>query len=273
MAIFVLIFGLIPGVACRERFQNINRKQVSLLQALKATLTNRPFVVILVMRFINVLGGTLFAALVAYVGIYSVCQGDKQLYNEVIGGWNGIAGFILGWALVPLAAPITRWLGKRRGIILCYGLMAISAVLTPFYMRPGNPYLWFGVGLAFAPVTTVLGNLLASVMPDICDLDELIHGERREGLFSAVMSFMTKLESSLCIGLGGGLLALSGFNQHLLQQPPDVLEKMRFYAFTPLIAGALVMFAASCFFPLNKKKMDEVRAQLDARHALNKGAS
>lgn len=268
IAVFILVFGLIPGFACRERFENINRAHVSIWKALKATLTNRPFIIVLLMRFTTVLGSSLFGALAAYVCIYSVYRGDKQWFNQVSAGWNGIAGFILGWAMVPLAAPITRWLGKRRGIILCCGLMAISALLTPFYMRPGCPYLLFAVGLAFMPVSTVLGNLLASVMPDICDLDELIHGERREGLFTAVMAFMTKLESSLCIGLGGGLLALSGFNQHLQQQPQDVLDKMRLYAFTPLIVGALGTFAVACFFPLNRKTMDDVRAKLDERYAL-----
>jgi GPH family glycoside/pentoside/hexuronide:cation symporter len=109
--------------------------------------------------------------------------------------------------------------------------------------------------------------MLASVMPDICDLDELEHGERREGLFTAVLSFMTKLESSLCTGLGGALLVISGFDAHLLQQPQVVLDKMRLYAFSPMIIGTILTFVAACFFPLGKKKMDEIRAQLDARHA------
>jgi GPH family glycoside/pentoside/hexuronide:cation symporter len=268
MAIFVLVFGLIPTFACRERFQNINRTHVNVWKALKATLSNKPFIVILILKFINVLGTSLFGALSAYVCIYCVCNGDKALYNKIMGGWTGIAGFILGWIMVLVAAPITRWLGKQRGLILCYGLMAVYACILPFFARPGNIYIWFGITiLFFLPANIILVNLMASVMPDICDLDELAHGERREGLFTAVISFMTKLESSVCIGLGGGLLALAGFNQHLAAQPLEVLDKMRFYAFTPMITGAILTFIVAWFFPLNKKKMDEVRTQLDIRHA------
>ena len=266
IGVFVLVFGLIPVFCCTERFQNMNRKNVNIWKALQATMTNRPFIVILAMRFINFLGAALYTALSAYVGIYSVCYGDKHLFNEVMAGWIGIAGFLLGCALVPAAAPITRWLGKRRGIILCNGLVLVFAVITPFIMRPGQLYLWFGATVLFMPATAVLNNLLASVMPDICDIDELAHGERREGLFTAVISFMTKFESSICTGLGATLLSLSGFNQHLAQQPQAVLDNMRLYAFTPLITGAVLTFTASCFFPLGKKMMDEVRAQLDARH-------
>ena len=169
--------------------------------------------------------------------------------------------------MVPFAAPITRWLGKRRGLIVCSGLMCISACLTPFIMQPGYVYVCFAYGLLFAPAAAVLGNLQASIMPDICDLDELEHGERREGLFAAVLSFMTKLESSLVTGLGGALLVWSGFNAHLLQQPQGVIDKMRLYTFTPMIVGSLLTFIVICFFPLGKKQMDVVRAKLDARHA------
>lgn len=267
LSILILMTGLIPVFCCRERFASSNRKHVNLLMALKETLKNRPFVVILLMKFINVLGGTLAGALASYVVIFSVCGGNKMLQSEVMGGWNGIASFIMGWCMVPLAAPITRWLGKRRGIVICYGISVISACITPFVWAPGNVYGVFIMGLVFMPSGAVLGNLMASVMPDICDLDELTHGERREGLFTAIMSFMTKLESSICTGLGGLLLTYSGFDQHLAQQPEAVIEKMRFLTFLPMIAGAVLTFVAACFFKLNKKQMDDVRAQLDARRA------
>ena len=267
MAAMVLVFGLIPVFCCRERFQNINRTHVRLWPALKATLKNRPFAYVLALRIIGMLGGTLYASLMFYIGVYSVFGGDKEWYALLISGGYGIAGVVLGWALIPLAAPITRWLGKRRGLIIGYGFAVLGAVLTPFFTLPGRPYLWFWFGFAFFPASFVLNNLLASVMPDICDLDELAHGERREGLFTAVMSFITKLEASICTGLAGWLLVLSGYDQHLIQQPQAVLDKMRLYAFAPLIAGAIVTFIVVCFFPLKKELMDSVRSQLDARHA------
>lgn len=267
MAAMILVCGLISVFTVNERFQNINRSHVPLLPAIKATLKNRAFVVVLIIRAVSSLGGTLGGSMLAYITIYCVCKGDKELYNAVVGGWNGIIGFVLGFALVPLAAPITRWLGKKRGIIICYGIMALASLAGPFLARPGFLYIGFIFGLCMSPVETVLGNLMGSVMPDICDVDELEHGERREGLFAAVMSFMGKLQSSIIGGMGGVLLVLSGFDQHLLQQPPEVIHKMKIYGFTPIILSAFLTFIAVCFFPLSRKKMDEIRAKLDARHA------
>lgn len=263
----VLISGMISVFASQERFQKINKHHVSIWPALKATIKNRAFFSLLILKSINAVGATLAISMSFYIGIYSVCNGDKELFNQVISGWTGIAGFILGFVLVGVAAPITRFLGKRKGLIICYGLLAVQAVLTPFVATPGNVYVYFVFMLLFVPVLMVLNNLLASVMPDICDVDELEHGERREGLFTAVMSFVTKLENSICTGIGGALLASSGFNGKLTEQPQEVLDTMRIYGFTPLIAGAVLTFIAACFFPLTKKMMDEVRAKLDARHA------
>jgi Na+/melibiose symporter-like transporter len=86
-------------------------------------------------------------------------------------------------------------------------------------------------------------------------------------LFTAVTSFVTKLEGSICTGVGGWLLVASGYDQHLTQQPQEVLDKMRLYAFTPLIFGSVLAFIVVLFFPLTTKMMDGVRTQLDARHA------
>ena len=110
---------------------------------------------------------------------------------------------------------------------------------------------------------------MASVMPDICDIDELASGERREGLFSAVMSFVSKIENSICMLMGGYMVAFSGFNTHLaqamVQQPDWVLHRLRWLAFTPFIVFTGLAFVLACFFPITQRTMDEVRRRLDER--------
>lgn len=104
-----------------------------------------------------------------------------------------------------------------------------------------------------------------AIIPDICDLDELESGVRREGLFSAVISFLTKIEVSLCTLLGGYLLILSGFDGKLVQQPQTVLDKLRFFGFTPLIVFTAISLVVAFFLPMSSSLMNEVRAKLDAR--------
>lgn len=60
------------------------------------------------------------------------------------------------------------------------------------------------------------------------------------------------------------------FDANLHQQVPEVIAKMRLYAFTPPIITAILCFIAICFFPLGRKRMEEIRAALDASRAAAK---
>ena len=264
MAVIVLVAGMVPVLVCRERFPNANRKHVNIWQALRSTLHVRPFVLLLLLRFAQTLGTSLYGAVAFFIGVYSVCQGDKSKLT-FLNGLGGMAGFLMSFALVPLAAPICRRLGKRWGIIVGYGAAFLGALVLPVFAQPGHPYVFFSWSLIFLPTTAILTMFMAAVMPDICDLDELNSGERREGLFSAVMSFVSKLENSVIMLIGGYLVTYAGFNAHLAQQPAEVLVKLRLFGFIPNIVFSGVAFAISWFVPLTQEMMDGVRAQLEER--------
>ena len=117
------------------------------------------------------------------------------------------------------------------------------------------------------PVNCICGNLASSFIPDICDIDELKHGERREGLFTAVQSFIDKLEISGVSLIGGYVLAWSGYDRNITVQPSEVIHKMLVWGFTPLIFFAAVNFVLTWFIPVDQEYMKKVRAELDARRA------
>lgn len=271
MALVVAGAGLVPVLACRERFHHARPRRVPLLQAVRTTLRLRPFVLVLLMRITQTLGVSLYGSLSFYIGAYCVCGGDKSLFTS-LAGWNGIAGFLVSMLLVPGSALLSRRLGKRRGLIFSFGAAFLGALLLPLFARDGHPYLFLAHLIVFSGVVNlILTMFLASVMPDLCDLDELETGERREGLFSAVMSFVSKIEVSLCTLLGGYLVAFSGFDTHLaqqmVQQPEQVLHRLRGLAFTPAIVFAGLAFALACRFPVTQQVMETVRRRLEEQRA------
>jgi Na+/melibiose symporter-like transporter len=139
---------------------------------------------------------------------------------------------------------------------------------TPFVAIPGHIEYWFWFNLFFLPLGMILNASAAGIMPDVCDIDELEYGERREGLFTAVQAFVNKMEISVMTLLTGVFLVWTGFSADYGNiQPPAVLQRMRWMAFTPLIFIAAVSFVVSCFMPITEAMMLRVRAQLDARHA------
>ena len=74
---------------------------------------------------------------------------------------------------------------------------------------PEHPYWAMIPGLLVAPLLVITGTIAFAIMPDICDLDELATGQRREGLFTSVMAFFSKMEISMAIILSGYLVGWS----------------------------------------------------------------
>jgi glycoside/pentoside/hexuronide:cation symporter, GPH family len=186
-------------------------------------------------------------------------------------------GFLFAMLVWPMAAPLTKKIGKRWGLVGCYGMGLISAAITPFINRPGYIYIIFAIGLVFNFVGQVRGMFLNSLMPDICDVDELESGERREGLYSAVLQFINKIESSLVGLLAMYVLAWTGFDSKMASQNvmpgDDVLIRMLWYGFIPMLIFAVVAFIITFYLPLTPEAMAKVRAELEGRRAAAKQAA
>ena len=98
--------------------------------------------------------------------------------------------------------------------------------------------------------------MIPSMQIDVVDLDELKTGERREGSFASVFSWVLKL--SFCIGflISGPLLELTGFDAAMEgDQPRAVLRNMRLgYVAIPVTALLLALLLLK-FFPINPAKV------------------
>ena len=108
--------------------------------------------------------------------------------------------------------------------------------------------------------------MLASMQADVVDYHELKTGQRREGSFGGILSWI--LIFAFCIGflISCPLLELTGFDAALEgAQPEAVLHNMRVgYVVVPVVAllAALVLLK---MFPITPGKAAEVREQLEAR--------
>ena len=268
IATVAILAMLVPVTFCQERFKNVNRRHVHLWTAIRTALQVRPFVILILLSVTATLGTALYGTMGIYINFYYVCQGNKSLGSS-LSGWNGMVGFLVAFALVPLSTVLSRRLGKTRGLRMGYTATFIGAILLPLIARPGHPYYLLAHMITFGITNAVFMLFFTSLMPDICDLDELESGQRREGLFAAVMAFVGKLQNSLCILIGGFLLNLAGFNAKLVQKgvlpSHDVLNRLRWLSFTPMILFSGLALALSFYYPVTKEKIDEVHAILAER--------
>ena len=102
---------------------------------------------------------------------------------------------------------------------------------------------------------------------DICDLDELETGERREGTFGAIYWWMVKLGAAFAGGAAGLILSAIGFDQSVTMQSETTLVLLRLsYIIIPCI-GTLIAIFIMRDYDLDEIRANEIRAQLDVRNA------
>jgi GPH family glycoside/pentoside/hexuronide:cation symporter len=119
-------------------------------------------------------------------------------------------------------------------------------------------FSWGGVMLAF---NVMLG--------DVCDLDDLQTGERREGIYGAINQFLTKLMIALSTALSGVLLSWSGIVAGAAQQTPEAVWWLRMeFSILPFLI-ALLGAAAFYFYPLSDQEADKVRSNLRIKKGQN----
>ena len=202
MAVLVIISAIITAISTKERFTHTNRRHVPIIQALKTTMKNRPFVYLILMKICEIFGGRLTGGIAFYLGVYYVCQGDLDLSTR-LGGIGATLGTVWNFTMLPLVKPASKFIGKRGALIVSAAIGFGTSLISPFITTPAHP--WWGLipGLIVAPLLVITGTIAGAIVPDICDVDELESGQRREGLFASVMGFVGKLEISLAVVLVG----------------------------------------------------------------------
>lgn len=173
--------------------------------------------------------------------------------------------FLTGTLAMPLWMKLAIAVGKERAIkvALTYGIVAKLAIF--FVADPGNIAMFWTytllTGVAFGATPT----LLRSMMADLTDVDELEGGQKRAGLFFALLNTIDKLGSAIAVGLVLYILEqVVGFQPGTGNSPEVIQDTLAVYCFTPVIAYVLT-FIPLLRYPLNKLAHDKVRIQLAAR--------
>jgi len=115
------------------------------------------------------------------------------------------------------------------------------------------------MGIGYGGMMTIPSSILA----DVVDVDELVTGERREGLYFGTWDFIRKLASNL--GKWAPMMGLSllGYIEGAESQLPSVREGIRLmFSIGPAIVfliGVVVMIK----FPMTRAEHDDIRKQLD----------
>ena len=259
----ILVNCIVQGFVCRERGESQAQPKFNMFIAIWETLQNRAFQILAGMIAILLIGLFIVGTVNVYIGLYYVCQGDKQL-SATLSGLSGNLYGIGGMVCTPLAPFLSARIGKKGALIVSLLLVMTGALASWFTNNPHYPYLSLIGPLVQVPGMTCIWILAGSMIMDVCDLDELQSGLRREGTFGSVFGLVFEIGVAATLLLGGYLPGWLGYVVGDTQTPQALLNMRVAFALIPATVVVVVMYLA-WIFPVTEKSAREVRAILDAR--------
>ena len=207
------------------------------------------------------------AAFSFFIVVYYLFGGktaDAGIWPTLFGS---VGALITTFAVIPAVAWMSRRVGKKNAFMLSQGISIVGYVLLWFLMVPGKPWMFmlalpffsFGIGGLF--------TLMMSMTADVCDLDELATGKRREGIFGAIYWWMVKFGFAIAGLLSGAIMSLVAFTPGAATQPAGAVDGLRlFYSGVPIFGTLLAMWLMR-HYDLDEKRAGEVHAELERRKA------
>lgn len=197
-----------------------------------------------------------------FIIVYYLFNGsttDAGIWPTLFGCVGALATIVV---VIPIVAKLSAKYGKKTTFIISQAISLVGYILLWFLFVPGKPYLFlfalplfsFGIGSLF--------TIMMSMTADICDLDELHSGKRREGIFGAIYWWMVKVGFAVAGMLSGIILSYVGFDASLSTQPEGALDGLRFFFSAIPIFGTTVAIIMMYNYDLTKEKAESIRIQI-----------
>ncbi|WP_407527744.1 MFS transporter [Lacibacter sp. MH-610] len=246
-------------------FKTIGSSLKDIIQSFKEAFVITPFRKLCVATFFIYNAFNTVAGFTFFIIVYRLFNGD----TGAAGIWPTLFGSVgaLGttFIVIPIVAWMSKKLGKKNAFLVSQGISIIGYILFWFLFIPGKPYMFlfalplfsFGIGSLF--------TLMMSMTADVCDMDELTSGKRREGIFGAIYWWMVKFGFAIAGLLTGVIMAIIGFNSGAATQTEAAITGLRL-SFSGLpILGTLIAIWVMWDYDLSEEKANEIKVELSKR--------
>jgi GPH family glycoside/pentoside/hexuronide:cation symporter len=179
---------------------------------MRSTVGNRTFLQLVAIIFTLAMGFNFVQIFNYYITIFYVYGGDTRAAGPLL-GYNGTVWAVTGLVAVIPLNWLSRRLGKNKTLFIAILLMCAAQLSKIVCYNPELPFLILIPTVLLSTGMLMFFTLGASMVGDICDLDELTTGTRNEGSFYSVYWWFIKLGSAFASFVMGALLISTGFDE------------------------------------------------------------
>ena len=186
-------------------------------------------------------------------------------YSEDYAGIVMLTWFLIGVVWLPLV----NWMSKRYGKRATYIVFVLTwaAIQCLFLLPDRDDTVLFWIVLALSSAGSMAVAVTGwSMIADVTDVDELISGQRREGLYYGVIAFAQTATAALVVWMAGLVLDSVGYKADV-EQTATAMWGIRLL----MSVGAAIWLVPGAIFcalmPLTKKRHAAVLRAIEARKA------
>ncbi len=231
-----LVMLYIPMFIRERDYAKSEPATLGLVEALKTTFQNRPFVIYLA-------GNVAF-----WLGFNIVTLNIPPYVTVLLGGTEGDTAIYFGLVLAValLCFPLVNIFSKKYGLkaVMLFSLILFAVLLPGIYFL-GQPLFGLSPQMFGYILMALMGIPVSAifVVPDaivaaVSDLEERLSGQRREAMYFGAQGFILKLALGLSTVITGGLLDYFG---KTVEQPLGI-------QLTGPVAALFIVVGAIIFF-------------------------
>ena len=265
-----LVLFLLCFLLTREHVRS--ESTVSVGTDLKLLLKNKPWWLLigaaLASNLFNTVRGTTTAYFFADYIVKTVEMAPQWAFLVSAGIFLSI-GEIANMVGVVLAVPMSKHLGKKSTYMLSMAALVVLSIL--FFFLPattGGYWAMLAFQLVISVFTGVISPLVWSMYADVADWSELKDGTASTGLIFSSASMAQKFGGAFGGSAVMWMLAAFGYSTvaGAVQTETAILGLRILMSWVPAAVAALSILVV-WFYPLTKKKMEGVQAELATRRA------
>ena len=259
-AMSLMIFFAVSKLKENPEFQN--RVNKNPFKAFRDVWINPHAKILIIVLFIENLGGAVIGVLTLYVTQYIV---EAPAWAPLI-----IFAYMLPSALsVPLWIPLSRRFGKIRLWVFSLAFTGISfggIFIIPFLDSVTDRLVVMFIGAALGGMAAGCGGAIGpSVKGDVIDYDEYLTGERKEGSYFAALNFVFKSATGIMLLITGFVLQFSGFIPNQPQTMEVKIALISLYGLVPLVFYSLGAYLLYKKFKFGEKEHSAIKQQIQER--------
>ena len=216
MGFVMLITAMITVWAVREPVHTKEEKQKSFLKTYGEVLSNKVFLLAMIPWALFITGTTMVQGSLVYFFAYIL--NDENLFQAAL-----MLLLTFALAFIPVWVKVSKKIGKKGAYSAGMAIMSVAVMVFSYFTD--------SLGAAGALIIMAIAGIGLSthyvmphaILPDTVEHDAVHHGGiRREGVYSSLWTFSSKIGQAFALALSGWILSIFSYNPGAVTQSAKV---------------------------------------------------